>query len=115
MTDLTVEYYWHCTTSENWATAILGSRGDTYTVKFNSSDHKNPDVQRDYSCDCLGYKYGGDEFGNWKYCKHIKQVLASGKHCKWMQFVDGGDAVVKNGEQHCPECGERANSMAWGV
>jgi hypothetical protein len=111
MPDLTTRYFWHCATAENWSTTVKGSRGDTYTVAWSRGRHKNQgDVQYDYSCDCPSYK-----FRKGAYCKHIKQVKASGDHCNWVEFHDGGDAVERNGEHFCPECGDGVNSMGWGV
>jgi len=111
MPDLTTEYFWHCVTSENWSTTVPGSTGNTYTVSWNKSGHRNQhSVQYDYSCTCSAYK-----FGNGKHCKHIQQVKTAGQHCNWMQFRDGSDAVCKNNTHHCPECGDEARSMGWGV
>ena len=109
--DLDTVYFWHCATAESWSTTVLGSKGDTYHVSWNNWGHKNQgEVQYDYSCTCKGYK-----FGKGKDCSHITQVKASADHCKWMQFSDGGDAVEKNGDHHCPECGDKVHSMGWGV
>ena len=111
MPDLTVEYYWHCESAESWSKDVLGSTGTPYTVRWGKWGHKNQHShQYDYSCTCRGY-----EFGKGKDCTHIKQVKASGEHCKWLQFSDGGDAVEKNGDHHCPECGDKVHSMGWGV
>ena len=109
--DLDTVYFWHCATAESWSTTVLGSKGDTYHVSWNNWGHKNQgEVQYDYSSTCKGYK-----FGKGKDCSHITQVKASADHCKWMQFSDGGDAVEKNGDHHCPECGDKVHSMGWGV
>jgi hypothetical protein len=111
MPDLTTIYQWHCDTAEDWSTTVQGSKGDTYHVVWNQGSHKNQhEVQYDYSCTCPAYK-----FGRGGYCKHIDSVRASGDHCKWMQFHDGGDAVEKDGEHYCPECGSGVRSQAWGV
>ena len=105
MVDLTPQYYWHCSTAESWSTKVRG-----YTVTWSKHGHKNPDSQYDYSCTCPSYKFG--KTGS---CKHIEQVKASGDHCRWMQIFDGDEAIANNGEHHCPECGEKAYSMGWGV
>jgi hypothetical protein len=111
MPDLTTTYQWHCASAESWLMPVKGSRGDDYTILWNKVSHRNQEnVQYDYSCDCKAY-----EFGNGKHCKHIKAAIASGKHCNWMQFTDGGEVVEKNGEHSCPECGENVHSMGWGI
>jgi len=109
MPDLTTEYYYHCDTAEYWETEVQGSSG-AYTVRWDNISHKNRDVQYDYSCTCWAYKKGRG-----KHCKHIKQVIASGDHCKWMQFTDGDEPVEKDGEKACPKCGSPVHSMGWGV
>ena len=111
MADLTTEYFWHCATAENWSTTVQGSKGDTYTVQWTNYGHKNRHShQFDYSCNCKGY-----QFGKGRDCAHIKQTKATGDHCKWSQFTDGGDAKERNGEHHCPNCGDKVHSMGWGV
>ena len=111
MPDLTTEYFWHCATADSWSTTVQGSKGAEYTVRWGKWGHLNQHtVQLDYSCNCKGYK-----FGKGQDCSHIKQVKASGDHCKWMEFSDGGDAVLTNGEHRCPECGDAVHSMGWGV
>lgn len=111
MADLTTEYFWHCSTSESWATTINGSKGATYNVQWNNWAHKNRfDFQYDYSCDCRGYKYGKG-----KHCKHIEEAKTSGEHCNWLQFNDGKEAVKKGNDHHCPCCDEKVHSMGWGV
>ena len=112
MPDLTTEYYWHCTTAESWSKEVLGSTGTPYTVRWSNWGHKNQHShQYDYSCTCASYKYGKGD------CKHIKAIKASGEHCKWMQFMDGGKAIQdpNTGEHHCPECNALVSSMGWGV
>ena len=107
MIDLATQYYWHCQTSETWSTTVQGSNGQQYTVKWGTHGHKNPSVQRDYSCDCPSYR-----FGKTGTCKHIEQVKASGEHCNWMQFISGGEPT-KTGK--CPNCDSPVQSMGWGV
>ena len=101
--------FWHCATAEDWSTTVPGSKGGTYTVSWNKWGHQNHErVQYDYSCTCKAYKYGRGA-----YCKHI--MAANIGHCNWLQFIDGGDAVEKDGEHHCPMCGAGVRSMGWGV
>jgi hypothetical protein len=45
------------------------------------------------------------------YCKHIKALIESGKHCKWLQFIDGGK--LKDGK--CPKCGGEVGARRWAV
>ena len=107
MSDLTTEYYYHCDTAEGWQTEVKGSKGKTYTVKWDNFSHKNrQEVQYDYSCNCQGYK-----FGKGKHCRHIREVVESEQHCNWMQFTDGDEPV----ENRCPKCGSNVHSMGWGV
>jgi hypothetical protein len=111
MPDLTTIYQWHCETAESWETTVKGSKGAEYTVRWGKRFHWNhQDVQIDYSCTCKSYQFGAGA-----HCKHIKDVIASGAHCNWMQFHDGGDAIEKNGEHHCPKCDSVCRSMGWGV
>ena len=112
MPDLTVEYYYHCETAENWSTTFKGSSGTDYTVRYGATPLGR--YQYDYSCSCSSFKYkrGVDSNG---YCKHIR--AAEKDHCKWMAFHDGGDAVVDptTGDPKCPKCGSDCRSMGWGV
>ena len=110
MPDLTTQYYWQCKTTEGWSKTFKGSTGIDHKVSWNTWGHKNHDVSYDYSCTCPGYK-----FSKTGTCKHIKQVKASGVHCNWMEFHDGGDAVEKRGEHYCPKCGEGVSVRGWGV
>jgi hypothetical protein len=109
MPDLTTEYYYYCETAEGFQMEVEGSK--TYTVRWDRTSHKNyREVQYDYSCTCHAYK-----FGRGKYCKHIQQVIDSGKHCNWQQFTDGGEPVEKDGEKCCPKCGSPVRAMGYGV
>lgn len=96
MPDFTIEIYYHCESAETFATEVDGK----YIVRFDELSHKNPDVGYDYSCTCPAYKFHPG------YCKHIKQVINSGAHCKWMQFIDGGEIDSK--DPKCPRCGKQA-------
>ena len=108
MPDLSIEVYFHCLTCENWEMKIPSSKGDKeYTVRFQKMP-RNHEVQYDYVCDCTGFKMR-------RKCSHIETAKLSGKHCKWMQFTDGGKPVVKNGENCCPKCSGPVNAWKWGV
>jgi len=36
-------------------------------------------------------------------------------HCGWVQFIDGGEAVKKDGEMVCPKCGQTVHVRGWAV
>jgi hypothetical protein len=101
MPELTTEYFYHCKSADHWEINIAGKTGN-YTVTYGSMNGGN--VQKDYSCTCMG-------FGFRKTCKHVEEVKASGIHCGWMQYIDGGE--LKDGK--CPECSNDVESMGWGV
>lgn len=110
MPDLTTEVYYHCAGCEGFRTEVTGSTGTVYKVCWDNYSHKNrSNVQYDYSCTCMAYKTKKG------YCKHIREVIVSGKHCKWMQFIDGGEVVRKDGETFCPECGSPAHAQRHAV
>jgi hypothetical protein len=81
MPDLTTEYFYHCESCEHFSTKVQGSK--EYTVSYGQTP-RGP-YQYDYHCTCDAFK-----FGKGKPCKHIEEVKASGKHCNWNQFTDGG-------------------------
>jgi hypothetical protein len=112
MPDLTNETFYHCATAENWQTEVPSSTGNgSYTVRWDNHSHLNTHQhQYDYSCTCWAYKKGKG-----KPCKHIQQVLESNQHCKWSQFIHGGEVGRKNGQAVCPKCGEEAIAQLWGV
>lgn len=109
MPDLTREYHWHCLTAENWQTEVPGSKGATYTVRWDAHSHKSRnEVQYNWSCTCMAYKTRRG------FCKHIEVVKAKRfpeGRCGWMQFHDGGNP--KDGK--CPTCNGEIASMAYGV
>jgi hypothetical protein len=107
MPDLTLESFYHCESAEHFSTEVEGSNGTKHTVSYTES---NGNYQYDYKCTCHSFK-----FGRGKYCKHIKQVKESGQHCNWLQFVDGGKPIEKNGEMTCPRCGKSVSSQRWAV
>lgn len=107
MPDLTVEYHYHCESCRYFRTEVKGSKG-TYTVTYGETP-RGP-YQYDYHCTCDAFK-----FGKGKPCKHIEQVKASGQHCNWNQFIDGGQPAEKDGEKCCPKCGAAVFSQGYGV
>lgn len=110
MPDLTVEHFYHCESAENFETAVEGSNGAKYTVRFDQYSHKQQSpVDHDWSCTCAAYKYRPG------HCKHIEAVMASGARCGWMQFIDGGTVDTKDGEPCCPDCGGPVKVLGWGV
>lgn len=103
MPDFTIEVYYHCESAEDFTTEVDGK----YTVRWNRMSHKNRDIGYDYSCTCPAYKFRPG------YCKHIKQVIASGKHCNWNQFIEGGKIDPK--DPKCPRCGKSAFPARYAV
>jgi hypothetical protein len=111
MPDLINQPFYHCLSAENFVTEVEGSKGKKYTVRYDQYSHKNRrETQCDYSCNCDAYK-----FGKGAHCKHIEQVIKSGKHCNWMQYIDGGKPVATANELVCPKCGGPISSMLWAV
>jgi len=110
MSDLSIQNHWHCVTAEAWSTTVEGAKGRTYTVSWNKWGHKRADVEYSYCCTCPGYQFGFGED-----CKHITLTKSSGKHCNWMQFRDGGEAISTHAGQFCPQCGLGVRSMGWCV
>lgn len=105
MPDFDIHVYYHCNSAEHFSTEIHGSK--TYTVTYGPSRGM---YEYDYSCTCDSFK-----FGKGKPCKHIKQVKASGKHCAWMQFTEGGKPVDKDGMKFCPKCGSEVSVARYAV
>jgi hypothetical protein len=110
MPDFTIEHHWHCHTSENWSKEVVGSKGKTYTVRWDRHSHKSQhEVQYDWSCSCPAYQHKRG------YCKHIEQVKAmaveSGGRCGWTQFEEGGQP--RDGK--CPRCGGEIHSQGYAV
>lgn len=106
MPDLTIEVYYHCQSAEHFSTQVTGSKGKQYIVSYGSTP-RGP-YEYDYQCTCDAFKFR-------KSCKHIEEVKKSGKHCKWMQFIDGGKPVEKDGQKYCPNCGLPAHAQRYGV
>lgn len=107
MGDLTISYYYHCDSNEDWSRTVKGS-SKTYVVRFGRG-HKNPEVVSDYSCNCPAYKFGKKG----AYCKHIESVKS--ERCGWGEYWDKGKVVEKKGESSCPKCGAVAHSLPYGV
>ncbi len=110
MPDFNIENYDHCLSAENWETQVASSKtGATYTVRWDNHSHKNRNVQRDWSCNCMSYSTRPG------YCKHIEQIrsmsLQDGGRCGWMAFLDGGEAI----DSKCPRCSGDVTSTGWAV
>lgn len=101
MPDLSIEYYYHCHTSEHFSTLVRGSKGQKYHVTFGRMP-PNHRVQYDWTCTCQGFKFR-------RTCKHI--AIAEKRHCGWYQFTDGGEPI--NGK--CPKCQGEIRSQGHGV
>lgn len=108
MPDFTYEVFFHCTSAEHWATKVIGSTGKEYTVVYGHPGYGYH--THDYSCNCDAFKFNKNE-----YCKHIKEVQKSGKHCKWDQFIDGQTPIQKDGSYLCPKCGLEAIPLRYAV
>jgi len=98
MPDFNIEAFYHCITAERFRTEVKGSKGN-YTVEFGPSQGR---YEYDYTCNCQAFK-----FGKGKPCKHIEEVIDSGKRCGWMQVIDGGIPLepLCDGHKVCPRCG----------
>ncbi|HHZ94097.1 MAG TPA: hypothetical protein EYN67_00750 [Flavobacteriales bacterium] len=112
MTDFTYYTYYtyyQCDSTEGFSTEVKGSNGNTYTVRYVASNHKEHDCSHGYSCTCPVYKSTKTAL-----CKHIEQARKEGRHCTWMQFLDGGQPTVEpDGTHLCPECGSDVTKRQW--
>jgi len=113
MPDLTIESAWTCDTNVDWATSVIGSKGDAYTVRWGQLSFREANRQRceyGWTCTCKG-------FGFRSTCFHVKTVEASGNRCGWNAclepFVDCGHDT--EGEPCCPACGEKVQAFQVGV
>lgn len=92
MPDFNIEAFYHCITAERFSTKVKD-----YTVNFGPSHGR---YEYDYTCTCQAFK-----FGKGKPCKHIEEVINSRKRCGWMQLIEGGEPLEKDGCKVCPKCG----------
>jgi hypothetical protein len=106
--DLERRTYWHCQSAETWQ-ATVGK----HTVSWGRMP-PGAAVQFDWQCSCPSFRFrkGTDERG---YCKHVRAVIEEQQRCGWMQFSDGGEPVKGDEGYACPECGNPAFAMEWGV
>ena len=105
MPDFTYETYYHCLSVEYFSMKVAGSKGKEYLVEMKRSEG---DCEFDWHCECEGFKFRGK-------CKHIEAVKKSGKYCGWMQFTEGGEPAMANGEKVCPKCGGEIVGRRWAV
>ena len=98
MPDFTHEVFYHCVSAENF-TMKVNEQTVTYGPSFGRYEY-------DYSCTCKGFKFR-------KACKHIEKMRE--EHCNWMQFINGGQPVEKNGKKCCPKCGSAVDTKRWAV
>lgn len=105
MPDFTIECHYHCNSAEYFTTEVQG-KSKNYKVVYGPT--VSGQYEYDYSCDCQSFKFR-------KHCKHIEEVKASGKHCNWMQFIDGGVPAGKNDKKVCPKCGDGVSVARYAV
>ena len=99
--------YYQCDSTEGFSTEVNESDGSTHTVRYTASNQNDP--AHGYSCTCLFSKAIKPAL-----CKHIEQARKEGKHCTWMQFLDGGQPTVEpDGTRVCPECGSDVTKRQW--
>jgi len=99
--------YYQCGSTEGFSTEVKESDGSTHTVRYAASTQNDP--SHGYSCTCPFSKAIQPAL-----CKHIEQARKEGKHCTWMQFLDGGQSTVEpDGTQVCPECGNGVTAREW--
>ncbi len=102
MPDLTIEHYYVCESALEFSCEIKGSQ--TYTVRYGYTP--NGPYQRDWSCDCKGFKYH-------KVCKHVE--LAKQNWCGWQQFIHGDNPVERDNGKVCPKCNRPVYTERYGV
>ncbi len=90
MPELTRHMTWTCASNTNWVAEVQGSKGDTYTVRYEFRE-RGPH-QFDYTCTCPAFK-----FGKGKACKHIDNVRD--QRCAW-----NGDLSIVEQVDKCPDC-----------
>jgi len=99
--DLNVIAVWTCLSNVSWSRAIESSNPNSiYTVRFEWH-HATHNTQYDYTCTCMGYKYGGGT-----YCKHIKHVEEMQLRCAWNGELEPTARCSQDtsGRNICPEC-----------
>lgn len=113
MPDLTNVTYYGCIHNHFYSVEINGSNG-TYNVQYTRQFDPNRKYEYDWQCTCASFKHkrGTDKDG---YCKHIREVKASGEKCDWHEAIDGGSAVEVDGEVVCPKCGRETIVETWTV
>ena len=94
MPDFTYESYYHCQSAEYFTVDVQGKKSK-YKVVYGPSKGQ---FQYDYTCNCPSFKFSGG-----KRCKHIEEAI--GKHCNWLQFIEGGEPVLVKDDKTCPKCG----------
>lgn len=92
MADLTTETAAMCESNKDWATKVIGSKGDEYEVRFCAQSGGS--VQHDYECTCPSFTHTGRQ------CKHIRQVINEERRCGWNWEMEPGRS--HNGA--CPSC-----------
>jgi hypothetical protein len=104
MADMTFHTARWCNSNETWSRIVKSSdESKQYVVRFDSTNHKNPHVQNDFSCTCPAYLYRGS------YCKHIIAVKHECCRYGWQASmgspVDMGDT--------CPQCGGETSVVSF--
>jgi hypothetical protein len=117
MPDLTTEYAWSCATNREWSKTIAGSRGATYTLRFERDYRPSRTTEHRYTCTCKGFQHRGD-------CKHVKAAYAvdlggvkgPDDRCGWNgRFELPEVAEDASGEHSCPMCQGPVFSFAYGA
>lgn len=103
MPDLTIEYYWLCESALGAGPWHIG----THKVEYGwQPQGRQYGPQYDYSCDCKGFQFR-------KQCKHIEE--AKKIHCKWHQYMDGGEPLKRGKTRKCPRCKGPVTAERWAV
>lgn len=97
MPDLSIECHSWCATNESWERKVLGSKGKTYTVRFEALP-RGADCSHGFTCECEAFRFGGG-----KPCKHIKAV--EGERCAWNFEACMGSSEPRPANGKCPKCG----------
>jgi len=107
MPDLTVHAAWCCSTNVSWEKEVTGSRGATYTVRYERLFGRAAEIQGcmyGYTCTCPAFTKSRKSHLP---CKHIKAVQASRERCAWNWELEPGAECARDedGNPVCPECG----------